>query len=96
MEIQEVKALNPENKDLNRYYKKFLAYLGEVEKELETRYKKEVETEIEMEFRMGNNYNMNCHFHINDDNVKEKDFKEEGILNGENHDIYTYMAQELE
>ena len=55
--INEVKNQNPQDKDLNIYYNKFLQYLQEVENEIKYHYTNEKEIEITMKFSMNKKYN---------------------------------------
>ena len=93
--INEVKNQNPQDKDLNIYYNKFLQYLQEVENEIKYHYTNEKEIEITMKFSMNKKYNLTCEFQINDNNLDEKDFTESDLLNKTNHEALNIMAQNI-
>lgn len=93
--INEVKNQNPQDKDLNIYYNKFLQYLQEVENEIKYHYTNEKEIEITMKFSMNKKYNLTCEFQINDNNLDEKDFTESDLLNQTNHEALNIMAQNI-
>ena len=93
--INEVKNQNPQDKDLNIYYNKFLQYLQEVENEIKYHYTNEKEIEITMKFSMNKKYNLTCEFQINDNNLDETDFTESDLLNKTNHEALNIMAQNI-
>ena len=93
--INEVKNQNPQDKDLNIYYNKFLQYLQEVENEIKYHYTNEKEIEITMKFSMNKKYNLTCEFQISDNNLDEKDFTESDLLNQTNHEALNIMAQNI-
>ena len=93
--INEVKNQNPQDKDLNIYYNKFLQYLQEVENEIKYHYTNEKEIEITMKFSMNKKYNLTCEFQINDNNLDEKDFTESDLLNKTNHEALNIMAKNI-
>lgn len=93
--INEVRNQNPQDKDLNIYYNKFLQYLQEVENEIKYHYTNEKEIEITMKFSMNKKYNLTCEFQINDNNLDEKDFTESDLLNKTNHEALNIMAQNI-
>ena len=93
--INEVKNQNPQDKDLNIYYNKFLQYLQEVENEIKYHYTNEKEIEITLKFSMNKKYNLTCEFQINDNNLDEKDFTESDLLNKTNHEALNIMAQNI-
>ena len=93
--INEVKNQNPQDKDLNIYYNKFLQYLQEVENEIKYHYTNEKEIEITMKFSMNKKYNLTCEFQINDNNLDEKDFTESDLLNKTNHEALNIMTQNI-
>ena len=93
--INEVKNQNPQDKDLNIYYNKFLQYLQEVENEIKYHYTNEKEIEITMKFSMNKKYNLTCEFQINDNNLDETDFTESDLLNKTNHEALNIMAKNI-
>ena len=93
--INEVKNQNPQDKDLNIYYNKFLQYLQEVENEIKYHYTNEKEIEITMKFSMNKKYNLTCEFQINDNNLDETDFTESDLLNKTNHEALNIMTQNI-
>ena len=93
--INEVRNQNPQDKDLNIYYNKFLQYLQEVENEIKYHYTNEKEIEITMKFSMNKKYNLTCEFQINDNNLDETDFTESDLLNKTNHEALNIMAQNI-
>ena len=93
--INEVKNQNPQDKDLNIYYNKFLQYLQEVENEIKYHYTNEKEIEITMKFSMNKKYNLTCEFQINGNDFDEKDFTESDLLNKTNHEALNIMAQNI-
>lgn len=96
--IDELKIIVSDDEQLNGKYGEFLQFLRKVEEEIKSRYKKTKVTEIQLTFYIVNfeNYNMDCKYYINDNEIEEKEFKDENILN-EQTDLQglTYMLDVL-
>ena len=99
-EIEYVKSLKSENTELNIYYGKFINFLEMIESELKSNYKQKKKTDIDLKFKKyspNNDYKINCYYTIKDDNIEDKDFIDENILNTEYERIegLNYMLEVL-
>ena len=95
--IEELKMFSSEDYKMNIYFKKFIEYLKEVEKEIKDKYKEEKETEIFMEIKMHNfeNFDFFCTFYINDGRKDDNTFTEENFLNNSHHEALYCMVEAL-
>ena len=95
--FEELKRFSSEDYNMNFYFKMFIEYLEEVEKEIKDKYKEEKETEIFMEIKMHNFelFDFFCTFFINDRRYDDNTFTEENFLNDSHHEALYCMVEAL-
>ena len=95
--LEELKNIVSEDSDLNSKFGQFIILLDKIESELISQYKRNKKTEINLHFKMENynNYYINVLYNINDDDINEKEFIDENILDN-NFTGLTYMINELQ
>ena len=96
--IEELKRFSSEDYKMNFYFKKFIEYLKEVEKEIKDKYKGEKETEIFMEIKLHyfELFDFFCTFFINDGRKDDNTFTEENFLNNSHHEALYCMVEALD
>ena len=95
--LKELKNIVSEDSELNSKFGQFIILLDKIESELISQYKRNKKTEINLHFKMENynNYYINVLYNINDDDINEKEFIDENILDN-NFTGLTYMINELQ
>ena len=95
--LEELKNIVSEDSELNSKFGQFIISLDKIESELISQYKRNKKTEINLHFKMENynNYYINVLYNINDDDINEKEFIDENILDN-NFTGLTYMINELQ
>ena len=95
--LEELKNIVSEDSELNSKFGQFIILLDKIESELISQYKRNKKTEINLHFKMENynNYYINVLYNINDDDINEKEFIDENILDN-NFTGLTYMINELQ
>ena len=95
--LKELKNIVSEDSELNSKFGQFIILLDKIESELISQYKRNKKTEINLHFKMENynNYYINVLYNINDDDIIEKEFIDENILDN-NFTGLTYMINELQ
>jgi len=95
--LKELKNTVSEDSELNSKFGQFIILLDKIESELISQYKRNKKTEINLHFKMENynNYYINALYNINDDEIIEKEFIDENILDN-NFTGLTYMINELQ
>ena len=95
--LKELKNIVSEDSELNSKFGQFIILLDKIESELISQYKRNKKTEINLHFKMENynNYYINVLYNINDDDINEKEFLDENILDN-NFTGLTYMINELQ
>ena len=95
--LEELKNIVSEDSELNSKFGQFIILLDKIESELISQYKRNKKTEINLHFKMENynNYYINVLYNINDDDIIEKEFIDENILDN-NFTGLTYMINELQ
>ena len=95
--LEELKNIVSEDSELNSKFGQFIILLDKIESELISQYKRNKKTEINLHFIMENynNYYIKDNYNINDDDINEKEFIEENILDN-NFTGLTYMINELQ
>ena len=95
--LKELKNIVSEDSELNSKFGQFIILLDKIESELISQYKRNKKTEINLHFKMENynNYYINVLYNINDDDIDEKEFIDENILDN-NFTGLTYMINELQ
>ena len=95
--LKELKNIVSEDSELNSKFGQFIILLDKIESELISQYKRNKKTEINLHFKMENynNYYINVLYNINDDDIEEKEFLDENILDN-NFTGLTYMLNELQ
>ena len=95
--LEELKNIVSEDSELNSKFGQFIILLDKIESELISQYKRNKKTEINLHFKMENynNYYINVLYNINDDDIDEKEFLDENILDN-NFTGLTYMINELQ
>ena len=95
--LKELKNTVSEDSELNSKFGQFIILLDKIESELISQYKRNKKTEINLHFKMENynNYYINVLYNINDDDINEKEFIDENILDN-NFTGLTYMINELQ
>ena len=95
--LKELKNIVSEDSELNSKFGQFIILLDKIESELISQYKRNKKTEINLHFKMENynNYYINVLYNINDDDINEKEFIDENILDN-NFTGLTYMLNELQ
>ena len=95
--LKELKNIVSEDSELNSKFGQFIIILDKIESELISQYKRNKKTEINLHFKMENynNYYINVLYNINDDDIIEKEFIDENILDN-NFTGLTYMINELQ
>ena len=95
--LEELKNIVSEDSELNSKFGQFIILLDKIESELISQYKRNKKTEINLHFKMENynNYYINVLYNINDDDIIEKEFIDENILDN-NFTGLTYMLNELQ
>ena len=95
--LEELKNIVSEDSELNSKFGQFIISLDKIESELISQYKRNKKTEINLHFIMENynNYYIKGEYNINDDDINEKEFIDENILDN-NFTGLTYMINELQ
>ena len=95
--LEELKNIVSEDSELNSKFGQFIISLDKIESELISQYKRNKKTEINLHFIMENynNYYIKGEYNINDDDIEEKEFIDENILDN-NFTGLTYMINELQ
>ena len=95
--LKELKNIVSEDSELNSKFGQFIISLDKIESELISQYKRNKKTEINLHFIMENynNYYIKGEYNINDDDIEEKEFIDENILDN-NFTGLTYMINELQ
>ena len=95
--LKELKNIVSEDSELNSKFGQFIILLDKIESELISQYKRNKKTEINLHFIMENynNYYIKGEYNINDDDIEEKEFIDENILDN-NFTGLTYMINELQ
>lgn len=95
--LEELKNIVSEDSELNSKFGQFIISLDLIESELISQYKRNKKTEINLHFIMENynNYYIKGEYNINDDDINEKEFIDENILDN-NFTGLTYMINELQ
>ena len=95
--LEELKNIVSEDSELNSKFGQFIILLDKIESELISQYKRNKKTEINLHFIMENynNYYIKGEYNINDDDIEEKEFIDENILDN-NFTGLTYMINELQ
>ena len=95
--LKELKNIVSEDSELNSKFGQFIILLDKIESELISQYKRNKKTEINLHFKMENynNYYINVLYNINDNDINEKEFIDENILDN-NFTGLTYMINELQ